>query len=124
MAGQVESLNVSVAAGVLLYEAFRQKIGLPVKMKRLLFAASGLIAIRSKTMPISTPKAWLSIAVIVTIKMRPEHAVPVLNTCQSQQTFGKSCWILNTIKSRQRLMPRLAKGYSDAELNAVADYSG
>lgn len=31
MTGQVESLNVSVAAGVILYEAFRQKIGLPVK---------------------------------------------------------------------------------------------
>ncbi len=31
MAGQVESLNVSVAAGVLLYEAFRQKKTLPSK---------------------------------------------------------------------------------------------
>jgi len=31
MAGQVESLNVSVAAGVLLYEAFRQKNTLPRK---------------------------------------------------------------------------------------------
>jgi 23S rRNA (guanosine2251-2'-O)-methyltransferase len=31
MAGQVESLNVSVAAGVLMYETFRQKLQLAAK---------------------------------------------------------------------------------------------
>ncbi len=91
-------------------------------MKRLFFAGICLIKLQQSHAEVSAESMAFNCRNCHD-QNQAETAVPSLSQMPPQQ-IRQSLLDFKYDKTPATLMPRLAKGYSDAELSAVADYLG